>query len=235
MATKSETAAAPVWEVTLPDRRRASLGASKPRATLIINPETPQEERRLIPAAVGRLLASKHKAGELHPQSRAELLYMVGELSRSCASTRVERLLNRRDYSSAEVTQKLRFDGYAPTVVEACVERACNIGLICDTRYADVFIRSKLSAGWGLARIKTELSRRGVDVEQLRGWPYDYVDPEDEITRAVEVAHRKSVSGARAYGKLVRFLCNRGFAMGVATRAARLVLEEQEDDELIGF
>ncbi len=235
MAQSMQESLAPDWEVELPLRRQASFNTKKPRATLVIHTEGAGEERRQLPLAVGKLLASKKKADELHPGSRAELLYMVGELAKSCASARVERLVNRRDYSSTEIRQKLQMDGYAPSVVDACVERACEIGLVSDRRYADVFIRSKIAAGWGMARIERELSRRGIDVQEVAGWPYEYLDPEDEFLRALEVAGRKSVRGDRAHQKLVRFLCSRGFSLGVAIRAAHEALSSQEPDELVGF
>ena len=188
-----------------------------------------------MPVRVARLLADKRKTQELRPGSRNELLFAIEELSRSCARARIDRLLDTREYSSSEVRSKLRQDGYAPEVIDACVARACEVGLISDARYADAFIRSKLGAGWGAARITRELSAKGIEIFQLRGWPDDYFDPDDELSRALEVARRKRVSGPRSYEKLVRHLSGKGFTFGVATKAARQALDEREAADLVDF
>ena len=215
---------APVWEVRLPDRRVPSLGYATPQATVLIQSTEGGEERLRVPKAVGRLLASKQKADEIHPQSRDELAHVIDTLELQCANTRIERLINRRDYSQLEIAQKLEQDGYQPKTIACCLERARTIGLVSDRRYADVFIRSKVASGWGIRRIVAELSRKGIEVEELPGWPYEYLDPEDELARAIEIAETRQVDGPRAYQKLVRFLCTRGFSLGVATRAASHIL-----------
>lgn len=224
---------APVWEVRLPDRRRATLGATRPSAQLVIHPGAPDEERMTLPTSVAKVMAAKQRAGEVHPESRAELLFVVGEVARSCATSRIGRLVNRRDYSSDELRAKLRADGYAHKTIEEAIERAQQARLVDDRRYADVYIRSKVAAGWGMARIERELSRRGVDVSEIAGWPYDYLDPEDELTRATQLASTRHYHGDHVFEKTVRYLCGRGFSLSVATRAARSVVSEQDD--VIGF
>lgn len=193
---------------------------------MVVAPDTTEEERLTVPVSAARVLAKKQASGEIHPQSRAELLYLLGEACRSCARSRIERLIDRREYSEQEVRRKLKDDGYSQKVIDECVGRACNAGLVSDARYADSFIRSKVYAGWGMSRISRELLQRGIDVEQVEGWPYEYLDPEDELERAVALAQTRSVSGTRAFEKLVRYLCARGYRTGVAVQAARRVLEQ---------
>ena len=215
------------WEVELPARGAAPLGGRKPRGTLVIGAGE-GAERISLPLAVARSLANKQKRGEANPASRAELLYISKELCRNKAKERIERLIDRREYASEEVRDKLRQEGYAESVIVPAVARACEVGLVSDARFADNFIRSKLASGWGELRIRRELSRRGIDVEEVRGWPYDYFDPEDEHTRATELARRHLRPGKNAYQRLVRYLCGRGFSLGVATQAASRVLAEEE-------
>ena len=193
------------------------------------------EERISLPKPVAKILHAKKASGEIEPSSRAELLYIVWDLARSCARTRIERLIDRREYSSQEVRDKLAADGYPKSVIEECLSYACEIGLVSDARYADSYIRSKVYSGWGMGRIVRELSQRGIDVTTVKGWPYDYLDPEDEVSRAINLARTKRVSSTRAYEKLVRFLCSRGYATGVAMKAARQVLDERDDATLVDF
>lgn len=234
MASNTETRAL-VWEVVLPDKRATSTFGPKPRAQVVIHAADGSNEQINVPVAVGRIIASKQKADEIHPGSRAELLYVIGETSISCARARIERLIDRREYSSSEVRSKLRMDGYSSRVVDDCVARACRVGLISDVRYADSFIRSKIYAGWGMQRIERELKARGIDIGEVPGWPYEYLDPEDELRRAMELASTRCVSGPRAYVKLVRYLCTRGFSTSVASRAAGQVLASRDDQVLVDF
>lgn len=230
----ASTDGALAWEVTLPGKRAAQSFGPKPRGTLVIDTDEGTEYLK-VPKPVATLLNKKRNADEIHPSSRAELLYLVGELSKSCARTRIERLINSREYSCSEVADKLYQDGYSKRVVEHCITRAKHAGLLSDARFADSFIRSKVYAGWGMARISRELLRRGIDVSELPGWPYEYLDPEDEYDRALELVRNKHVSGPNAYQKLVRFLCGRGYALGVSTRAAQHVLAQEESGFLVDF
>lgn len=218
------------WEVE-PPTRKATLGAARPKGALRICSEVGGKETISVPAALARRLASRKKSGKLNPSSRAELLYEVKVLAATVAWERLTGLLNRRDYSSKEAADKLRLDGFSAAVVEQSVQRAVAVGLINDARFADVFIRSKVSAGWGARRIEQELRRRGVDASALPGWPFEYLDPDGEHDRALEVARRKTVSGKNPMQKMARFLVSRGYSTSVALDVAREVTAERMSDE----
>lgn len=215
------------WQVELPkkDEQRSSWGA-RPKGLLRIESESHGSEAIRLPLAVARSLKRKQGSGEMDPASRAELLYQVGQISAARAMDRVAKLVERRDYSSKEAADKLRQDGYPQSVVESTVERAVGAHLIDDRRFAEVFVRTKVSAGWGMRRIERELSRRGIEAQELPGWPYEYLDPDDERDRALEVALRHRVSGKNQLQKMVRFLVGKGFSTGVAYDVAREALGE---------
>lgn len=211
------------WEVTLPERAAASLGQRRPCARLRLTSEGHGTEELRIPVAVGKRLKASRKAGEALPATRAELLWLVGELSRSAGRARIEALVNRRDYSSSELSEKLRQDGYGAQVTEELVARAQEAGIIDDTRFAETFARSKVLAGWGHAKIERELARRGIEVSEVPGWPDEFFSADDERERALELASRRRLTGKNDFQKIVRFLCGRGFAMGLALDVAREV------------
>ncbi len=192
--------------------------------------ETTERGRETIsvPARVAKLLDAKQKAGELEPESRAELMYEVKRVSLASAKRRLAELVDKRDYASHEAARKLRLDGYGSQVTSEAVAWAEDAGLIDNGRFADVFIRTKLAAGWGQRRIERELGERGISCEDVEGWPYEYLDPDDELSRAIEVAGRKRVTGANQTQKMARFLVGRGFSASVAFDAARRVLEDEE-------
>lgn len=231
MTSRSNDCANLRWDVQLASRRGLSQGPARPRGKLIVDSEAGGHEEIAVPSSLARALYKKMKDDDLHPNSRAELLYEVGCISQDVARQRLAGLLDRRDYSSKEASEKLRMDGFAPQVVERAVERACASGLIDDRRFGDTFVRSKLYCGWGLNRIQRELMRRGIDVAELPGWPYEYADPEDEPQRAYEAASHKVVSGKNQLQKMVSFLVGRGFSVGASMDAARKVLDERRQDE----
>lgn len=216
------------WNVELPERGSASLGGHRPLATLVVTSSTHGQERISVPKAVGRRLASLADSDGEQPESRAELLYRVRSMSLELARSKAEELLNRRDYSSSELAAKLREAGYHPSVADEVVARFVEVGLLDDRRFAELFARSKAAAGWGRIKIERELARRGVDATQLEGWPSGYLE-EDESETAFALASRRRLSGKNDFQKLVRFLCGRGFPMGVAMDAAKRVLAEAEE------
>lgn len=216
------------WDVELPERGSASLGGRRPLATLAICSESHGQERIPIPKAVGRRLVSLLESDGDQPSGRSELLYRVRVISLELARSKAEELLNRRDYSSSELAAKLREAGYHPSVADEVVARFVEVGLLDDRRFAELFARSKAVAGWGRIKIERELARRGVDATQLEGWPSGYLE-EDESETAFALASRRRLSGKNDFQKLVRFLCGRGFPMGVAMDAAKRVLAEAEE------
>lgn len=216
------------WDVELPERGSASLGGRRPLATLAICSESHGQERIPIPKAVGRRLVSLLESDGDQPSGRSELLYRVRVISLELARSKAEELLNRRDYSSSELAAKLREAGYHPSVADEVVARFVEVGLLDDRRFAELFARSKAAAGWGRIKIERELARRGVDAAQLEGWPSGYLE-EDESETAFALASRRHLSGKNDFQKLVRFLCGRGFPMGVAMDAAKRVLAEAEE------
>lgn len=216
------------WGVGLPERGLASLGGRRPLATLAICSESHGQERIPIPKAVGRRLVSLLESDGDQPSGRSELLYRVRVISLELARSKAEELLNRRDYSSSELAAKLREAGYHPSVSDEVVARFVEVGLLDDRRFAELFARSKAAAGWGRIKIERELARRGVDATQLEGWPSGYLE-EDETETAFALASRRRLSGKNDFQKLVRFLCGRGFPLGVAMDAAKRVLAEAEE------
>lgn len=147
--------------------------------------------------------------------------------SMSMAKAYCLRLLQKREYASRELLTKLRDCGYSKDVCDTVVQDLRRANLVSDTRFTEVFVRSKLSAGWGLRRIERALEQRGIRTSEITDWPHGFVDVEEELDRAVDVARRKRVRPPNEFGKLVRFLMGRGFAQHVAMDAARLVLEEE--------
>ncbi|WP_297363948.1 recombination regulator RecX [Thauera sp.] len=139
---------------------------------------------------------------------------------------RALRHLARRDHSRAELARKLA--GHGETAeVEAVIERMAELGLQSDSRYAEAFVRSR-AARFGSSRLRSELSRRGIDRELIdEAIAGECV--ESELDRARAVLHSRfsaAPADAREWARQARFLQARGFA----PELIRKLLKEPHDE-----
>lgn len=139
---------------------------------------------------------------------------------------RALRHLARRDHSRAELTRKLATHGSAEEI-EAVIARMGELGLQSDTRYAEAFVRVK-AARFGAARLRNELSRRGVERELIdEAIAGECSTPEIERARMVLYSrfHAPPID-AREWARQARFLQTRGFASDLI----RKLLKEPYDE-----
>ena len=216
------------WDIRLPERSTSSLGKRKPCATLLLTSHC-GEEQIDVPLAVGILLLKQKDANEFEPVSRAELLYVLKNLEARLAARRIATLLDRRDYSEQEAREKLRADGYPSQAIDDSISHAADVGLIDNFRFADAYIRAKISAGWGSRKISYALFSKGICAEDLPGWPNEYFSAEGDAERAYSLVSRKRVASKNPYAALMRFLQARGFSYSVADTAVRRRLQDMSD------
>ena len=214
------TLALPRVEVSLPERGRA--GSRRPAEVRSLT-EGGGEERVEVPVEVGRRLVSS-LGGDSVPCSPERLRQLLDEALETCARGRVETLVGRRDYCARELSEKLLSLGYPARVVDERVERAVGAGVVDDARYARSFVRSKVAAGWGRARIERELERRGVSREVASLAADEEMAETDECERALSLASRRPLTGRNDVQRIARFLCGRGFPPAVTFDAAREVV-----------
>lgn len=214
------------WEVSTPQRGYQAPG-SWPKGDVRISSEDGTATHVSVPVSVARRLAKMQHEHELpNPIEQSRLMEAMQGLMRDAAAQLVYRLLAKRDYSILEVRKRLTAEGFPEDVERHTVQRFMDAGLLSNQRFADAFIRSKKSAGLGMQRIAYELSKRGVDVGEITGWPSAYACPDEERDRALAVASRKTVREPNAYAKMVRFLSGRGFSLAVSRSVAREVVLE---------
>lgn len=143
-------------------------------------------------------------------------------------------LISRREHSTKELYSKLckRFE---PEFAADAVARLCEIGLLNDKRfaemYADELYRKK---GMGKRRILFELSQKGIDndlaqsaVEEL------FEDEEDNIQRIVDIIEKKYYNigndekvRRRAWAGLQRL----GYSFDEIRRAQRMFLDTEIEE-----
>ncbi len=122
-------------------------------------------------------------------------------------------MLSRREYSRAELVQRLgRLEG-AERVLTAVLDQLLQQGLQSDLRYAQSLLRSRVSRGQGPVRIVQELRHKGVDASisdtVLSGCEQDWF----ELARTVRQRRfgLDVPEDHRAQAKQWRFLLYRGF------------------------
>ena len=123
-------------------------------------------------------------------------------------------LLSRREHSAKELHQKLRKRFKDPDLVDQQVQRLADENLQSDERFAESFLRQRISRGQGPIRIRQEMRQRGIldpDISATleAGAP-------DWYALAEATLHRKFGEDASAnikdQAKRSRFMQYRGFS-----------------------
>lgn len=146
------------------------------------------------------------------------------------AFSRIVTWVNVRDRSVQEVRERLAKEGFDFKAVDRAVARAARLGLLDDHRFTEVFVRSKVRAGWGHRKIEQALYRFGIDPTLvLDDYPDAYGMGEDDFDRALDLAQKKFSAHGCSFDKCMRFLVSRGFDGDVACRVARILGNQRED------
>ncbi|MDU9391503.1 recombination regulator RecX [Pseudomonas japonica] len=124
-------------------------------------------------------------------------------------------LLARREHGRAELTRKLRQRGASPEMIEHELDRLADEGLLSEARYLESYISSRARSGYGPARIREELTQRGLprgEVEQaLREADIDWQEQLADVWRRKFAGQLPGDPRERA--KQTRFLVYRGYSM----------------------
>lgn len=125
-------------------------------------------------------------------------------------------LLARREYSRAELRERLSARGHEASDILICLDDLAEQGLQSDARFAESFLRSRIARGQGPLKIRAELERRGIDRERIRAAfaEFEEAGEADWFTLACETLSRR-FSGPgdtpRERARRERFLAQRGF------------------------
>ncbi len=143
---------------------------------------------------------------------------------------RAMRMLGRRGYSGAELTDRLRRQGLSAEAAENTVEECRRLGFVNDELYARDYASVLAARGCGRLRIKANLRSRGV-----ADYAGDVLSElaDSELERAAEAAAfkmrllRGEKDPRKLREKLWRFLCSRGFTPDIVRQAAADVLQKK--------
>ena len=161
---------------------------------------------------------------ELSDDEYSELCAAL-ELSSSKAQSL--RILGNRNMSAGEMKKRLVGKGVDAGTADETVDWLESIGAVNDPEYAAMIVRHYASKGYGNARIRDELYKRGIPKEK-----WDDALPEAEgFTDAAQEFLKKKLRGGTDKNDLRRAtdaLCRRGFSYSEASEAVKRYLEEAE-------
>ncbi|MGR3806906.1 recombination regulator RecX [Pasteurella testudinis] len=124
-------------------------------------------------------------------------------------------LLARRDYSAAEIRQKMAAKGFEPADIEAVLEHCRQKGWQSDVRFCENYLLSRSRKGYGPARIKQELQQKGVASavisEQLQVCEIDWFALAESVFAKKYAAYSAAEWTPALKQKAWRFMLSHGF------------------------
>lgn len=132
-------------------------------------------------AAVAELLLF---TGKDLDEETLEQLQLLSE--RALAQEKAISLLSYTRMSSRELYNKLVRKGIAASTAEAVIEKLQDLRLLDDAEYASAVVRHYAGKGYGTARIRAELSRRGVDRDLWEEALESAPPPDEKIDRFIQ-------------------------------------------------
>ncbi len=123
------------------------------------------------------------------------------------------RMLAGREHSCFELKTKLKNKGHNTADIETVIEQLLQDKYLNESRFTEIFVRSKINRGVGPIKIRLELQQRSVD-ESLIDEYLDFNQPE-WFERAMEARCKRFGENlpdeVNEKAKQIRFLQQRGF------------------------
>lgn len=130
-----------------------------------------------------------------------------GPKTEKTTKQRALEMLDRRDYSRAELIKKLTEKGESPEAAEEAVSYLASLGFVDDARYASLVVRQYAGKGYGARRVRMELMRRGLSREVIDDALGEMPEQDDTLDRLLAQKLRGSFDRAdvkKATDALVR-------------------------------
>jgi regulatory protein len=121
--------------------------------------------------------------------------------------------LARREHARGELLNKLARFGFEPDVAADAIEGLVEDGLQSDQRFAEAFVRSRISQGKGPGRIRADLKERGIAAALVDEALIESGQDWYELAREVRRKKFGAVCPAdfKEKARQMRFLQSRGF------------------------
>ncbi|MBR0311395.1 MAG: RecX family transcriptional regulator [Oscillospiraceae bacterium] len=164
---------------------------------------------------------------DISPETMVELQKCA---ARSETRVRAVNMISARPLNKKELQKRLRGKGAADADAEAAAEWLEEIGALDDLAYAKTVVRHYSANGYGEAKLRDELRRRGVPREHWDEALADAPDPAETIARVIASKTKDGALGDRELKKLSEALLRRGFAWRDVRAALSALGEEIPED-----
>ena len=132
--------------------------------------------------------------------------------ARSETRVRAANMISARPLSRKELVKKLREKGAAESDAEAAADWLEEIGALNDADYASMLVRHYGGMGYGEAKIRDELYRRGVKRELWEDALAASPDAQETIARVIAQKTKGRALDEKGRKRLSDLLLRRGFA-----------------------
>ena len=132
--------------------------------------------------------------------------------ARSETRVRAANMISARPLSRRELVKRLREKGAAESDAEAAADWLEEIGALNDADYASMLVRHYGGMGYGEAKIRDELYRRGVGRELWEDALAASPDAQEAIARVIAQKTKSRVLDEKDRKRLSDMLLRRGFA-----------------------
>jgi regulatory protein len=141
------------------------------------------------------------------------------------------RWLARRDYSRAELAQRLRQRGVVDADIERALDELAAAGYLSDARYANAVVAQR-KGRYGKRAIVHALKERGIGADESAGALAQLADV-DELEQASALWQQRfgvAPANEREKARQVRFLQARGYGLSVALAVLRAAGTRARED-----
>lgn len=150
--------------------------------------------------------------------------------ARSQTRVRAANMISARPLSRRELEKRLRDKGATDEDAASAAEWLENIGALDDAAYAAMLVRHYSAAGYGAARIRDELFRRGVPREYWEDALALIPDPQESVRRLIETKTKGRSVDEKQRRRLADALLRRGFPWDAVKSAINALGESIEEE-----
>ncbi len=148
----------------------------------------------------------------------------------SSAKAAAANMVGSRALSKKELTDRLLRKGTEEAEAQAAADWLEDLGAVNDGEYAAALVRHYGSRGYGPARVREELRRRGVGRELWDTALEELPDPAEVLDGLIRKKQRAALSDRRELKRLSDSLLRRGFSWGDVKAALRRYADIEECD-----
>lgn len=147
----------------------------------------------------------------------------------SSAKAAAANMVGSRALSKKELTDRLLRKGTEEAEAQAAADWLEDLGAVNDGEYAAALVRHYGSRGYGPARVREELRRRGVDRALWEEAMEEMPDPAEILDKLIQKRCRGDLSDPRERRRTSDALLRRGFAWRDVKAAMGRYAEMEED------